>query len=72
MLTNRPMCSALSPGVRVIGERMIEIPGQRNLWSLAGLYPGQCSVLELPSHEHGSATELPEAAPCASCGTNIE
>ena len=31
MLTNRPMCSALTPGVRVKGGRMIEIPGQRNL-----------------------------------------
>ena len=30
MLTNRPMCSALTPGVRVKGGRMIEIPGQKN------------------------------------------
>lgn len=31
MLTNRPMCYALTPGVRVKGGRMIEIPGHRNL-----------------------------------------
>lgn len=55
MLDQQTMCSAHPQELGSVVGGMIEIPGQKNLWILAGLYPGQCSVLEILSHQHGSA-----------------